>query len=102
MAATHVALWRAINVGGNNKLPMKDLAEIFVAAGCADVQTYIQSGNVLFTATPEVAAGIANAISATITQSFGYRVPVVLRTAEELAAAIANNPYLEAGIAEDF
>ena len=46
----HVALLRGINVGGNNKLPMKDLAAIFVAAGCKDVVTYIQSGNVVFDA----------------------------------------------------
>ncbi len=44
----YVALLRGINVGGNRKLLMRDLAAMFVAAGCADVRTYIQSGNVVF------------------------------------------------------
>ena len=48
MANTYLALLRGINVGGNNKLPMKDLVEMFVAAGASDVRAYIQSGNVIF------------------------------------------------------
>ena len=47
---THVALLRGINVGGKNPLPMKDLAQMFAGAGCANVRTYIQSGNVIFEA----------------------------------------------------
>ena len=50
MPGTHVALLRGINVGGKNPLPMKALAEEFVAAGCGDVRTFIQSGNVIFSA----------------------------------------------------
>ena len=46
----HVALLRGINVGGKNVLPMKDLAEMFADAGCTNVRTYIQSGNVIFEA----------------------------------------------------
>ena len=48
----YVALLRGVNVGGRNKLPMADLKYIFTAAGCAAVQTYIQSGNVVFKAAP--------------------------------------------------
>ena len=40
----YAALLRGVNVGGKNKLPMADLRDIFTAAGCAAVQTYIQSG----------------------------------------------------------
>ena len=47
----HIALLRGINVGGKNILPMKDLVTIFSGAGCGDVRTYIQSGNVVFRAT---------------------------------------------------
>ena len=50
-ANTYVALLRGINVGGKHKLPMKDLVEVFAAAECGDVRTYIQSGNVVFTGT---------------------------------------------------
>ena len=48
----HVALLRGINVGGHNKLAMKDLVSMFADAGCGRVRTYIQSGDALFDATP--------------------------------------------------
>ena len=44
----YVALLRGINVSGKNMLPMKELAAMFAAAGCSEVETYIQSGNVVF------------------------------------------------------
>jgi hypothetical protein len=53
-AGIHVALLRGINVGGRNKLPMKSLAALFAEVGCDDVQTYIQSGNVVFRASAAV------------------------------------------------
>ena len=80
---THIALLRGINVGGKNKLPMKDLAALFRDAGCDRVQTYIQSGNVVFQATPALASCIPALIAKAISESFGYRVPVVTRTADE-------------------
>lgn len=50
MTTTFIALLRGVNVGGKNKLPMKDLGGMFAAAGCGAGRTYIQSGNVLFLA----------------------------------------------------
>ncbi len=101
MPAAYLALLRGINVGGKNKLPMKDLVGIFAESGCENPRSYIQSGNVVFDATPGVAAGAAGLIAARIAERFGYRTPVVLRTAEELAAVLANNPFVDAGIAEE-
>ncbi len=101
MPATHVALMRGINVGGKNKLPMKDLAELFAGAGCGDVRTYIQSGNVLFSAPRGVLTKLPGLVAARIAERFGYRTPVVLRTADELAETIANNSFLTAGAAEE-
>ncbi|MFI5289844.1 MAG: DUF1697 domain-containing protein, partial [Polyangia bacterium] len=49
-SAVQVALLRGINVGGKNALPMRELVGLFEEAGCSNVRTYIQSGNVLFTA----------------------------------------------------
>lgn len=95
--ATHLALLRGVNVGGKNCLPMKDLAEIFAKAGCADVRTYIQSGNVLFRASRGVAEPLAAQITEQIASRFGYRIPVVLRTVGELAAAIRDNPFIKSG-----
>ena len=96
-AVTNLALLRGINVGGKNKLAMKELARIFSAAGCRDVRTYIQSGNVLFEAEPELAAQVPGRVTAGIAESFGYKTPVVLRTAEQLAKVVAENPFLAAG-----
>jgi uncharacterized protein (DUF1697 family) len=96
----HVALLRGINVGGKNMLPMKALAEIFVKAGCRDVVTYIQSGNVVFSAPASVLKKLPGAVSAKIAETFGHRVPVVVRSHEELAALIRDNPFRKAGESE--
>jgi uncharacterized protein (DUF1697 family) len=98
MGSRHVALMRGINVGGKNKLPMKDLVAMFVAAGCEDVTSYIQSGNVVYRAPAKVAARVPAIVGAAITKRFGFTVPIVLRTADELRDVVANNPFLAAGI----
>jgi uncharacterized protein (DUF1697 family) len=100
MSATYVALLRGVNVGGNNKLAMKDLTSVFVEAGCNDVRTYIQSGNVIFQAEPNAAAGIPDLVTARIASRFGIRTPVVLRTSKQIDGVVANNPFLLEG-AED-
>ncbi len=92
---THVALLRGINVGGKNKLPMVDLVAMFEAAGGTAVRTYIQSGNVVFEADDGVAGTIPMSIQRAIEARFGHSVPVVTRTADALAAAVAGNPYAE-------
>jgi uncharacterized protein (DUF1697 family) len=90
---TQVALLRGINVGGKNILPMKDLSKMFTDAGCKDVRTYIQSGNVIFEG-PAGAAGVADTIQAKIEKRFGYKVPVILRTSGQLLKTIRDNPFL--------
>ncbi len=93
----HVALLRGINVGGKNKLPMADLAAMFREAGCDDVRTYIQSGNVIFRAAPALAEEIPSLISASILSRFGYRIPVITRTARELQLIAQANPFADSG-----
>ncbi len=93
----HVALLRGINVGGKNMLPMKDLAALFVGAGCERVQTYIQSGNVILAATPTIARVLPAKIEAAIRKRFGFGAPVVLRDADDLRSIVANNPFVAAG-----
>lgn len=97
----NVALLRGINVGGKNKLAMKELAAMFVDAGCDDVRTYIQSGNVLFRAEPTLGEDIPSLISASILSRFGYQIPVVTRTARELQEIVQANPFMEAGAEAD-
>jgi uncharacterized protein (DUF1697 family) len=92
-----VALLRGINVGGKNLLPTKDLARMFAEAGCADVRTYIQSGNVVFKA-PAGAPKVAEVVAANIEKRFGFRIPVILRTSEQLVRTIRDNPFIGTGV----
>jgi uncharacterized protein (DUF1697 family) len=62
---------------------MKELARMFADAGCTDVRTYIQSGNVIFK-TPVGAAKIGDVIAAGVEKRFGFRIPVILRSSEQL------------------
>jgi uncharacterized protein (DUF1697 family) len=97
--ATHVALLRGINVGGRNKVPMAGLREVVTSLGHTGVTTYIQSGNVLFTAagararegasSRELAASLEPAIA----EAFGIRSSVVVLSREELAKVLGDNPY---------
>ena len=89
----HVALLRAINLGAHNKLPMKDLAAMFTAAGAKDVRTFINSGNVLFTAPAAKISGIDKKVRAAITKRFGFDAPIVFRTGAEIAKAARGNPF---------
>src|SRR5688572_5355330 len=100
MAMSHLALLRAINVSGKNMLPMKDLRELFAETGCENVRTYIQSGNVVFNATAAVANDLPEMIAALIKERFGIHSPVIVRTANELAAVVSGNPFLKAGMPE--
>jgi uncharacterized protein (DUF1697 family) len=95
--STHIALLRGINVGGKNRLPMKQLVAMFADAGARDVQSYIQSGNVVFGAKAALAKRMPELIREAIRTQFGHDVPVVLRSASELAKVVAANPYLRAG-----
>lgn len=98
MPATHVALLRGINVGGKNRLPMTDLATLAREAGGRDVQTFIQSGNVVFSATAKVAAGFEAALSKGIAARFGLSVPVVVRPVAELRRVAEAHPLAREGI----
>jgi uncharacterized protein (DUF1697 family) len=96
-ANTYAALLRGINVGGKHKLPMKDLVEVFAAGKCKDVRTYIQSGNVVFTCSDAVFEGLCPSLEKEIEARFGFPVPVVVRSHQQLAQVASNNPYLKAG-----
>lgn len=93
----YIALLRAINVGGTKKLLMAELRAMFEAAGCTDVRTYIQSGNVVFRAEEALAQRIPELIEAEIAVGKGFQVPVVTRSAAEWSDVVAGNPFLAAG-----
>jgi len=92
----HVALLRGVNVGGR-RLPMKDLAAMFVAEGCTDVRTYIQSGNVVFRARPTLVRRIPSVIGKAIVNRFGFDSPIILRAAADLRRVATHNPFLAIG-----
>ena len=101
MANSHIALLRGINVGGKNKLPMKDLARMFLDEGCYDVRTFIQSGNVIFSAEPEVVLLLRDRIVKQIAMRYKYQTPLILRTVADFDSIVRRNPFLEKGVPQD-
>ncbi|NIK79157.1 uncharacterized protein (DUF1697 family) [Paenibacillus castaneae] len=95
----YIALLRGINVGGKNIIKMAELKRMFEAMGLGPVQTYIQSGNVLFQSNAEEAP-LRKQIEHEIEAVFGFPVIIVLRTIEELRAIAANCPFSEEAITE--
>lgn len=95
---THVALLRGINVGGKNRLPMKELRELFEQEGTTAVRTYIQSGNVVFETRAERIPTLPERISEAIAAAHGLVVPIVLRSAKELAEIAESNSFLAEGV----
>lgn len=96
---TYVALLRGINVGGHKVIKMADLKRTCEAMGLGRAQTYIQSGNVLFQA-EGAAEQLRQQMERQIEAAFGFSVPVVLRTAEELAEVLRNCPFAANALAE--
>jgi uncharacterized protein (DUF1697 family) len=94
MQTSYVALLRGINLASKNRLPMKTLEKMFSDAGCDGVRSYIQSGNVLFRANKTLAGKLSNHIKAQILESFGFRIPVILRSAEQMAETVNGNPFV--------
>ena len=92
---SYIALLRAVNVGGTGKLPMTELKSICEACGFTKVKTYIASGNVVFQS-PKSEAQIKKALEAGLATYAGKPVGVLVRTAVEMAAVAAANPYPEA------
>jgi uncharacterized protein (DUF1697 family) len=100
--STYIALLRGVNVGGKNLLPMPALVEIFAKCGCAEVRSYIQSGNIVFSASAACARELPTIVAGEMQKRFDIRPPIILRTAQALAAAAAENPFLAAGAESDF
>jgi uncharacterized protein (DUF1697 family) len=93
---TWVALFRGINVGGNNILPMKDLVAILENLGAQDVETYIQSGNAVFRSEETDASLLSYRIRAAVEESRGFEPRVLVLGSEEMERAVRSNPFPEA------
>ena len=90
---TLIALLRGVNVGTGRKVPMNDLRALFDTLGHTNVRTYIQSGNVVFTARSGAPARVRSSIEHAIERAFGFEIAVLLREPADLAQVLERNPY---------
>jgi uncharacterized protein (DUF1697 family) len=90
--ARYVALLRGINVGRHKRMPMADLRDLLSGLGYTDVKTLLQSGNAVFSASTRSTASVERAIEKAVVGRFGFDVRVLVRTRDEIEAAVAANP----------
>ena len=90
---TYVALLRGVNLGARNKVSMADLRTLIESLGAEDVQTYVQSGNVVFKSRVRSAAKLAGDIEQRIGRELGLEISVMLRTSKQLGEIVTGNPF---------
>lgn len=91
----YIALLRAVNVGGTGKLPMTELKSMCEHAGFTDVRTYIASGNVVFNSS-KTGTEVKTALEKAMLAYAGKPVAVLVRSAQEMADVLTNNPFPDA------
>jgi len=96
---TYIALFRAINVLGNNLLPMKDLKSILEKLGVEEIKTYIQSGNVVFNYTGSDITDLSKKITAAIKRNHGFEPNVIFLKQKDIEKTISSNPFPEGDLA---
>jgi uncharacterized protein (DUF1697 family) len=89
---TYIAFLRAINVGGH-VVKMDDLRQIFESFGFKNVETYIQSGNVIFETPTGNVKTLTTKIEKGLHKALGYEVATFLRTKEEMRALVKFDPF---------
>ncbi len=92
----YIALFRGINVGGKNVLPMKELVAVLEDAGARNVKTYIQSGNAVFESKKKDASWLSHKIRVEIKQRRGFEPHILLLELDDIERAIKKNPFPEA------
>lgn len=90
----YVALLRGINVGGKNMIKMDKLRDTFAQLGFENVATYINSGNIAFDSPTKDEAKLVLSIRDAIESDFGFDISTMVRSKDEIAKIIANNPYI--------
>ena len=84
---------RGINVGGHHKVPMADLRNTLTKAGCENVRTLLNSGNIVFETKARNLGTLEPEIEARLSQAFGFAIPLVLRTRKEISDLVNNDPF---------
>ncbi|MBV5283431.1 MAG: DUF1697 domain-containing protein [Paludibacter sp.] len=90
---TYISMLRGINVGGHKKIKMDVLKQLYVELGYINVQTYIQSGNIIFLTQDTDTAYLEKRISKQILKVTGFEVPVLVLKLDELKQIVENNPF---------
>ncbi|MBI9102495.1 MAG: DUF1697 domain-containing protein [Spirochaetales bacterium] len=90
----YVALFRGINVGGKNILPMNELVLLMEEAGCHGIKTYIQSGNAVFRAKPNERGKIKIEIGDRILKKYNFRPGIFVLEAEDFKKSISKSPFI--------
>ena len=90
-----IALLRGINVSGQKQIKMPDLKSLFEESGFQNIETYIQSGNVIFTSKEKLPEKLEQKISLAIKRKFGFDVQIIVLTPEEIEYVLNNNPFLK-------
>jgi uncharacterized protein (DUF1697 family) len=91
----YIAMLRGINVSGQKAVRMERLRESCSALGFRNIQTYVQSGNVVFVEGRKSAQSLSTGISDAVLHDFGFDVTVLVRTSKEMSAMIQSNPFLK-------
>ena len=92
----YISILRGINVGGKRKILMADLRELYQSLGFENIITYIQSGNVIFESKKKNANSIfTKKIKEAIFEKYGFDVPVIIRSVEEIKSIFETNPFLQ-------
>jgi uncharacterized protein (DUF1697 family) len=95
MKKTFIALLRGINVGGQKKIKMAELRETLTRTGLENVQTYIQSGNVIFESSEGNLKSLENSIRETILKDFGFEVPTLVISGNDIKEILEANPFAD-------
>ena len=88
-----ICMLRGVNVGGHNRVKMNDLQKLFTSLKLRDPQTYVQSGNIVFTTDERDLDKLRKNLEAAIHKKFGFQTDVILRSAKDLRNVIAGNPF---------
>jgi uncharacterized protein (DUF1697 family) len=91
----YVAMLRGINVGSRNRIKMDVLRSVFESVGCRGCETYIQSGNVVFSGGGCGPARLEKQLQGALEQAFQFRPAVILRSQEELKETVEKAPFLD-------
>src|SRR6266498_660812 len=95
MMPTYVAMLRGINVGPGKIVKMERLRASFEALGFHGVRTYVQSGNVIFESEQKSPTELSKKIEEKIQHTFGFRVPVLVKTSKEIEQIVSDNPLVK-------